>query len=153
MAVVSISSTGFPSGPPGPPGPGGPPGAAGAAGSSGTSAVSATGNASIDAGALIKLSASVAGRYETLGAADAVSLMVGVAVTACSGAAASFTAQLVPGTVTTMLSDGTGTIGIGAAVEPSTTVAGRIKAGTTNVVGNNAGALVAATLNASVSVL
>jgi hypothetical protein len=116
-------------------------------------AVSVTGNAAISAGALIKASSVVAGRYETLGAADAASLMVGVAVTACSGAASPFTAQFVPGTVTTMLSDGTGTIGIGAAVEPSTTVAGRIKAGTTNVVGNNIGALVAATLNATVSVL
>ena len=61
--------------------------------------------------------------------------------------------QLVPGTVTPMLSDGTGTIAIGAAVQPSATVAGRIKSGSTNLVGYNAGAAVTATLNAAVSVL
>jgi hypothetical protein len=109
------------------------------------------GNAAIDAGALIKVS-TVEGRYVTLGSADLALLMAGVAITACAGSGSSFSGQFVPGTVTSMLSDGTGTIPIGSPVEPSTTVAGRVKAGSTNLIGYNVGALVAATLNAAVSV-
>ncbi len=110
-----------------------------------------TGNAAIDAGALIKASSTEA-RYETLGAADAATLLSGVAKTACSGAAASFQGYFISGLVTPMLSDGTGTIAAGASVEPSTTVAGRVKSGSTNSIGFNVGAAVAATLNAAVSV-
>jgi hypothetical protein len=110
-----------------------------------------TGAAAIDAGALIKASAT-ASQYETLGAADDAGLMVGVAKTACSGAASTFQGYFIAGIVTPMLSDGTDTIAAGASVEPSTTVAGRVKAGDTNVIGYNVGAAVAATLNASVSV-
>ncbi len=110
-----------------------------------------TGAAAIDAGALIKLS-SAAGQYETLAAADDAGLMIGVAKTACSGAAATFQAYFISGIVAGMLSDGTGTIAIGASVEPSTTVAGRVKSGSANSIGRNVGALVAATLDAAVSV-
>lgn len=114
---------------------------------------SVVGNAAIDAMALIKAS-STASRYETLGTADAGALMIGVAKTACSGAGASFDAYFIPGNVTPMLSDGTGTIAAGAPVEPSTTVAGRVKqaASETTAVGFNVGAAVAATLNAVVTV-
>jgi hypothetical protein len=110
-----------------------------------------TGNAAISAGALIKVSAT-AGRYETLGAADSASLMVGAAKTSCAGAASTFEAYFISGVLTPLLSDGTGTIPVGSPVEPSTTVAGRVKAGSTNLIGYNVGALVAATLNAAVSV-
>lgn len=109
------------------------------------------GSAAIDAGALVKVSG--VSTYATLGAGDDPSLMVGVAVTACAGSGQSFAVQLVAGAITTMLSDGTGTIANGASVCPSTTVAGRVKAGTTNSVGVNLGSAVAATLNAHVSVL
>lgn len=109
-----------------------------------------TSSASIDANALIKVSGT--NTYAMLGAADDAVLCVGVAVTGVVGAG-SFTAQFIPGTITTMLSDGTGAIANGAAVVPSTTVAGRIKTGTTNTVGVNVGAAVAATLNLTVSVL
>ncbi len=112
-----------------------------------------TGAAAIDAGALIKTS-STAGQYETLGAADAPTLLIGVAKTACSGAAASFQAYFTSGTITPCLSDGTDTIAAGAPVEPSTTVAGRVKeaADSTTAIGFNVGAAVAATLDAAVSV-
>ena len=111
----------------------------------------ATGSAAIDAGALLKVSG--VGTYAMLGAADDPSLMVGVAVTACSGPGQSFTAQFVPGTITPMLGDGSGPIANGVAVAPSSTVTGRVRAGTANSVGINAGPAVAATLNAVVQVL
>ncbi len=112
-----------------------------------------TGNTAIAAGDLIKAS-STAGRYEILGAADDPSLMVGVAKTACAGAGSSFDAYFISGIVTPCNSDGTGTIAAGAPVEKSTTVAGKVKqaASPTTTIGFNVGALVAATLNAAVSV-
>ncbi len=112
----------------------------------------ATGAAAIDAGAAIKAS-STASQYETLGAADDPTMMVGVAKTACSGAAASFQAFFAR-PVRSMLSDGTDTIAAGAPVEPSTSVAGRIKeaADSTTAIGFNVGAAVAAVLDEAVSV-
>jgi hypothetical protein len=112
-----------------------------------------TGNGVIAAGDLIKASAT-ATRYEILGAADDPSLMVGVAKTACAGAGSSFEAYFISGIVTPCNSDGTGTIAAGAPVEKSSTVAGKVKqaASPTSAIGFNVGALVAATLNASVSV-
>lgn len=108
-------------------------------------------NGAISQNALIKAS-TVAGRYETLGATDSPLKMVGVAAAAAAGAGSTFSAQLIPGTATTMLNDGTGVINAGDTVTPSTTVAGRVKAGTSNVVGSalsGAGAV----LNAQVTVL
>jgi hypothetical protein len=110
-------------------------------------------DAAIDAGALIKASAT-AHRYEMLGTTDDATLMVGVAVTAAAAQGDTFRAQFVAGTVTKMLNDGTGTIDGGASVVPSSAVAGRIKAGAgANVVGVNVGGDVAATLDAQVEVL
>ncbi len=112
-----------------------------------------TGNGVIAAGDLIKAS-SVAGRYEILGAADDPSLFIGVARTACAGAGSTFDAYFIAGVLTPMNSDGTGTIAAGAPVEPSTTVAGKVKqaASPTTAIGYNLGAAVAAVLNAAVSV-
>lgn len=127
-------------------------GPAGVPGAPATTPETVTGNAAIDQFAIIKSSMAVAGRYEMLLASDSPSLMEGVAMTACGGAGQTFSAQFVEGTVTTMLSDGTATIGVGATVAPSTTVAGRVKAGGVSVVGSNVGPAVAATLNALVQV-
>lgn len=111
----------------------------------------AVANGAIDQYALIKAS-TVANRFEVLGTADSPLLMVGVAATAASGAGQSFTAQLIPGTRTTMLSDGTGVINPGDTVTPSPSVAGRVRAGSSNIVGSALTAA-AATLNATVTVL
>jgi hypothetical protein len=108
-------------------------------------------NAAIDAHALIKAS-TTAGRYEMLAGSDSPLLMVGVAATIAFGAGSPFAAQLVPGTVTTMLSDGSATISAGQSVIPSPSVAGRIRAGNTNSVGVALGNA-AAVLDATVSVL
>jgi len=110
-----------------------------------------TANGAIDQYALIKAS-TVAGRFEMLAAADSPLKMVGVAMTAAAGAGSTFSAQLIPGTTTPMLSDGTAVINAGDTVTPSTTVAGRVKAGTSNVVGS-ARSDALAVLDAQVSVL
>lgn len=104
----------------------------------------------VDAGALIKNSGN--GTYAMLAAGDNPRLMRGIAVTASSGGFAYVC--FIPGIVCSTLSDGTGTIAQGAYVIPSTTVAGRVKEGTSSdvYVGINVGAAVAASLNASCTV-
>lgn len=123
-------------------------------GQPGTDADTVVGNGAIPAGALIKASAT-AGRYGLWLASDNPILIEGAAVTACGGAGQSFTAQFIQGTVVALLSDGTATIPSGSAVVASGTVDGRVKAGFATdlgLVGFNVGALVAATLDAPVSV-
>ncbi len=134
-------------------------GATGATGPTGPAGVpfgpeTVTGNEVISAGALIKYSASVAGRFELWLVSGSPMLISGAAVTACSGAGASFTAQF-PSPLTSLLSDGTGTIDVAAPVVTSDTVNGCVKQGLVTdpgFLGFNAGAAVAATLNAAVSV-
>jgi len=112
---------------------------------------SVTSTATIVAGALLKVSGE--NTFDHLGVSDSPQLCVGVAVTGRTGAG-SFTAKIAQ--ATTMASDGTDTIANGAPVIPSDTVAGRVMEGTTDdvgIVGINVGATVAATLNASVSVI
>ncbi len=132
----------------------GPRGLQGTPGAAGGVSETATGSIAIPAGALIKAS-STAGRYALWLSSDSPLLIVGCAVTACSGAAASFTAQFVPGTSTVLLSDGTGTIAVAAPIVASGTVDGRVKQGLvsdTGFLGFNVGSAVAATLDASVTV-
>lgn len=130
----------------------------GANGADATATTTVTGAEAIPAGALIKVTSGVAGQYSmfTTTAAEDTSKIVGAAATACSGAGASFQAQLVQGVATSLLSDGTGTIAAGAPVIASSTVSGRVKQGTDGdpaLVGYNIGAAVAATLDATVTVL
>lgn len=113
---------------------------------------SATSTATVVTGALLKNSGN--GTYDHLGTADSPLLAIGIVLAGRTGAGA-FTAQFRPGGSQSLLSDGTGTIAQGAFVIPSTTVAGRVKQGTSTdigIVGINVGALVAATLDAAVTV-
>ncbi len=114
----------------------------------------AVGAGAIPAGALIKASATV-GRYALWLRTDSPLLIVGAAVTACSGVGATFTAQFSSGTVATLLSDGAATIAAGAPVVASGATDGRVKAGLVSdegFLGFNVGALVAASVDAHVSV-
>jgi hypothetical protein len=111
----------------------------------------------IPAGALIVVDrGATANRYAMWTTAMDPSRIVGAAVTACSGAGATFKAQLTEGVPLILLSDGTTTIGIGQPVIPSSTVNGRVKLGVDGdplILGYNVGASVAATLDLPVSVL
>lgn len=111
-----------------------------------------TSTATIVAGALLKNSGN--GTYDHLGTADSPLKMIAIALSSRTGAG-TFTAQFRPGGQQSLLSDGSGTIAQGAYVIPSTTVAGRVKQGVSTdigIVGINVGALVAATLDAAVTV-
>ena len=119
----------------------------------GLSPQSVVGSAAIDQFAVIKVSGP-GPTYAMLdvNGGDLKSQMAGVAATACIGSGQSFTAWLISGTQTTMLSDGTGTISAGSPVSPSDTVPGRIMAGATDICGISLED-VAATLDAQLEVL
>lgn len=112
-----------------------------------------TADAAIVQYALVKVSTSTAGRYVHLATTDGAALMVGVSTSSAAGAASTFTATFMQGTVTTMLSDGFAIIPIGSGIINSPLTAGRVRAGSgVNLIGYNIGPQVAATVDAQVSV-
>jgi len=101
-------------------------------------------------GLLMKLDATTPGNVAFHTTADTKDDVIGVLLGAPStGYNVALVVLIGDGSVTVPVkSDGTGTIGIGAAIQPSTTVNGHVKAGATNRIGRNAGASVAASLDA-----
>lgn len=116
----------------------------------------ATSTATVVTGAILKNSGS--GTYDHLdvGGGDSPLAMIAIVVAGRTGGGA-FTAQFRPGGQNTLLSDGSGTIAAGAFVIPSDdpTTPGRVMQGTEEdkgIIGINVGGVVAATLDAPVTV-